>query len=51
MKTIDALNQGYGKHTVFFAAEGCKKTWAMNRQYMTQAYTTNWNELPIAYAT
>lgn len=50
MKTIDALNQGHGKHTVFFAAEGCKKTWAMNRQHMTQAYTTNWNELPIAYA-
>lgn len=50
MNTIDQLNRLYGKHTMRFAAEGMNKKWAMKRDRMTQAFTTNWKELPIAFA-
>jgi len=47
MQTIDQINQHYGSHTVFFASEGTYKSWAMKRNLMTQAFTTQWGEIPL----
>jgi len=47
MQTIDTINQHYGSHTVFFASEGIHKSWAMKRNLMTQAFTTQWSEIPL----
>ncbi|MCB1984046.1 MAG: Y-family DNA polymerase [Burkholderiales bacterium] len=47
MATIDSINHQFGKHTLFFAAEGTHKMWAMKRSRMTQAFTTQWNEIPL----
>ncbi len=47
MQTIDTINQHYGSHTVFFASEGTQKSWAMKRNLRTQAFTTQWGEIPV----
>lgn len=45
MAVIDAINQtGHGK--VFFAAKGISQHWAMKRQLLSPAYTTQWTEIP-----
>ncbi|MCP5245694.1 MAG: Y-family DNA polymerase [Burkholderiales bacterium] len=49
MTTIDRINHQFGKHTLFFAVEGTRKSWAMQRNRMTQAFTTKWPEIPEAY--
>ncbi|SFL26517.1 DNA polymerase V [Nitrosomonas aestuarii] len=46
MLTIDRINHQFGNHTLFFAAEGVHKTWAMQRSRMTRAFTTKWSEIP-----
>ncbi|MDH3710406.1 MAG: DUF4113 domain-containing protein [Cyclobacteriaceae bacterium] len=48
METIDRLNKKYGSGTVRYAQEGFKKDWRMQRNNVTSAYTTNWEELPEA---
>ena len=47
MPAIDKVNHQFGNHTLFFAAEGVRKTWAMQRNRMTQAFTTKWSEIPL----
>lgn len=47
MSTIDRINRQFGNHTLFFAAEGIQKTWAMQRNHMTQSFTTKWSEIPL----
>ncbi len=47
MQTLDQINQRYGKHTLFFASEGTHKSWATNNKRMTQAFTTQWDEIPV----
>lgn len=47
MPTIDKINHQFGNHTLFFAAEGVRKTWGMQRNRMTQAFTTKWSEIPL----
>jgi DNA polymerase V len=47
MKTIDQVNRLYGKHTLFFAAEGTQKNWSMKRDRLTPAYTTRWDDIPV----
>jgi len=46
MSVLDSINQsGTGK--VFFAGQGlAQKGWGMKREYLSQAYTTRWSELP-----
>ena len=46
MQTFDALNQRFGKNTVFFGTQGTQQQWQMRRNKMTPRYTTNWEELP-----
>lgn len=44
MQLIDSLN-GPGKRQVFLAGEGTGKSWNMNRQHLSPAYTTRWSDL------
>lgn len=46
MKAVDIINQTRGKHTLFFASEGTRKSWAMKHEKRTHAYTTRWSEIP-----
>jgi len=45
MYAIDEINHKMGTNTVFMAAQGIKKHWFEKRNYLSQRYTTNWNEL------
>ncbi len=36
------LNGHYGKGTVILAAEGFEKKWSMRRDFLSPAYTTEW---------
>ena len=47
MSVLDAINQKYGRHTLYLAAEGCSTPWAMKRQLKSPSYTTKWDDLPI----
>jgi hypothetical protein len=50
MRTLDGLNQRFGKGAVTIAASGTRNDWAMNREKKTPNYTTSWKELPVARA-
>jgi DNA polymerase V len=45
MRAIDALNRRYGRDTVTLAASGRKRGWKLRSDFMSQRYTTNWDEL------
>ena len=46
-RIIDTLNTRYGKNTVHFASSRLgEKIWCMNRERLSPAYTTCWNDLP-----
>ena len=42
---VDAINQRYGRNTVFPLAEGIRKPWAMRREWLSPSYTTRWDQL------
>ena len=45
MKVMDKINTTFGKDTLKIASSGTKQNWSMKSQYISQGYTTNWNEL------
>lgn len=47
MDVITAINNKYGERAIKLAAEGCHKSWSMQRQLKSPNYTTQWAELPI----
>jgi DNA polymerase V len=47
MKVMDSLNQNMGGRTVYFAAEGIRRSWQMRRENVSPYYTTKWSEIPI----
>src|SRR5690606_13425208 len=47
MDTLDAINKRYGRGTVYQAAEGVQKKWAMRQAHKSPAYTTCWREIPV----
>lgn len=47
MSIYDSINLKYGQHTLYLAAEGCRKPWSMKRLKKSPNYTTQWHELPI----
>jgi DNA polymerase V len=49
MKTIDEINNRFGSNLIKSAAMGTKQDWAMRSDNRSPSYTTNWNQLPIAY--
>ena len=50
MRTLDSINQKYGRGAVQLLAEGTDKTWRMRRGNLSPGYTTNWDELPTVIA-
>ena len=48
MSTLDKINRA-GKSKIFFAGQGVNnnkgKSWAMKRDHLSPAYTTNWNDI------
>ena len=50
MLTLDKVNREEGRGTVRFASEGVDHRWRMRREKVSPAYTTRWNELPVARA-
>lgn len=50
MLAMDALNGSYGRNTVSLASSGIKKQWSAKFEMCTPRYTTDWNDLPTAFA-
>ena len=53
MATLDGLNLRYGKGTVAMASaglEGERRVWSVRQERRTPAYTTDWNDVPVARA-
>ncbi|PVZ69009.1 Y-family DNA polymerase [Pelagibaculum spongiae] len=50
MKTLDEINQRFGRGSLKLAAESLQPKWAMKRDFCSPAYTTNWQQLPKANA-
>ena len=47
MKSMDRLNSRFGKQTVISASSGLNPDWGMKQQYLSNRYTTQWDELMI----
>ena len=50
MLAMDTLNGSYGRDTVSLASSGIHKQWAAKFQMRTPHYTTDWKDLPTAFA-
>jgi DNA polymerase V len=50
MDTLDQINRKMGRGTLRLAAEGFEHAWKVRTDYPSPRYTTQWAELPIAYA-
>ncbi|OIQ74323.1 DNA polymerase V subunit UmuC [mine drainage metagenome] len=53
MKTLDDLNQRYGRGTVLMASaglEGNRRAWSMKQERRTPGYTTCWEDIAVARA-
>ncbi len=50
MATLDEINAKMGRGTVRSAGEGLAKPWAMRSDNKSQAFTTDWDNLPLAQA-
>jgi DNA polymerase V len=47
MRVVDGLNQS-GKGKLWFAGQGIQKSWEMKREMLSPAYTTRYEDLPMA---
>ena len=45
MDTLDSINRRIGRDTVFYAASGIKRDWAMSASMKSQHFTTGWHQL------
>jgi DNA polymerase V len=45
MRTLDKLNQRYGRNSLTFAAAGHRQPWKMQRDRLSPCYTTAWRDL------
>lgn len=50
MQTVDAINGRHGKNTIFYGAMGINQAWKARCEKSSRHYTTDWDELAIAYA-
>jgi len=50
MSALDAINHRWGSDTLHYASSGIGKAWKTQFQHRSQAYTTDWNELPVVNA-
>jgi DNA polymerase V len=46
MTAIDALNDTYGRKTVYLASEDLSTDWEPKKMIRSPRYATNWDELP-----
>ncbi|PLX51272.1 MAG: SOS mutagenesis and repair protein UmuC [Desulfobulbaceae bacterium] len=49
MSALDQINRRWGRNTLHYGAEGIGKPWSMRRDFKSPAYTTSWQELPVAH--
>lgn len=49
MRIMDEINRKMGKGAVTIAASGIRQGWAMRRERKSPDYTSDWNELPVAW--
>ncbi|MEK7600313.1 MAG: Y-family DNA polymerase [Patescibacteria group bacterium] len=49
LQALDDLNGRYGQHTVRYAAEDLSGNWRPKRELCSPHYTTDWDELPVAF--
>jgi DNA polymerase V len=47
MKVVDHVNQS-GLGQIWFAGRGTSPAWKMKREMLSPAYTTRWNDIPVA---
>jgi DNA polymerase V len=45
-ETMDKINKQMGTNTLYFAAEGNRRTWSMKRERKSPHYTTDWDDIP-----
>jgi DNA polymerase V len=45
MTALDAINRRMGRDTVFYAASGIRRDWAMARSMKSQHFTTDWQQI------
>lgn len=45
MKTLDRINQRFGRETVRIASSGFTRNWWMAREHLSPCYTSNWKDL------
>jgi DNA polymerase V len=50
MTALDAINDRWGAGTLQYASSGLTKAWKTQCHRRSPAYTTNWEELPVAHA-
>lgn len=48
MKTMDYINQKMGKNTIHLGGIRQTAAWQIKRDFLSQRYTTRWEELPFA---
>ena len=51
MKTMDGINEKWGRGTLAYAATGFERPWWMKQTRRSAHYTTSWTDLPIIKAT
>lgn len=52
MRTLDRLNDKFGRGTLLLASEGManNRAWGMRQERRTPNYTTQWSDMPVAQA-
>lgn len=50
MAALDAINHRMGRGTVKLLAEGLEQPWKMKQDMLSPAYTTRWEDIPVAKA-
>ncbi|MBN3004367.1 Y-family DNA polymerase [Chromobacterium alkanivorans] len=50
MAALDAINQRMGRGMVKLLAEGLEQPWKMKQDMLSPAYTTRWEDIPVAKA-
>ena len=50
MAALDAINDRWGAGTLQYASSGLTKAWQTQCHRRSPAYTTDWDELPVAHA-
>ena len=45
MAVMDALNKTYGRNKISLATQGATPPYRMNREHLSQRYTTSWDDI------